>query len=158
MENETIEKVSGTVYEISYLFVPHTSEENLPAKVTAIKDLVSERGGIFISEDHPKLIELAYQMDRTIANKKEKFTKAYFGWVKFELDPSKIEEISKILALNEEIIRFLVIKTIRENTLVSKKPFGKDSSRKPRASDEEAKLPINKEEVDAEIEKMVSAE
>lgn len=155
MENE-IKKL--TVYEISYLFVPHIAEEQLGAKVTAIKDLVTERGGVFISEDHPRLIDLAYRMDRTIANKKEKFTKAYFGWVKFELDPSKIEEISKLLAVNEEIIRFLAIKTIRENTLISKKPFGKDSSKKARSTEEEAKLPINKEEVDAEIEKMVAAE
>jgi len=94
MENETKESI-GTVYEISYLFVPNIAEENLPAKVTAIKDLVTERGGVFISEDHPRFMELAYQMDRTIANKKEKFTKAYFGWIKFELSPDKIEEISK---------------------------------------------------------------
>ena len=157
MENETKESI-GTVYEISYLFVPNIAEENLPAKVTAIKDLVTERGGVFISEDHPRFMELAYQMDRTIANKKEKFTKAYFGWIKFELSPDKIEEISKLLSANEEIIRFLAVKTIRENTLISKKSFGKDAPRRARTGEEEAKLPINKEEVDAEIEKMVSAE
>jgi ribosomal protein S6 len=143
------------VYELAYLFVPTIPEEQIAGKITGLKDLVNDRGGVFISEDFARYMELAYRMERVITNKKEKFTSAYFGWIKFELEPEKIAELNAILMRNEEIIRYLLIKTVRENTLVSKRPVNRDIGKKRSGTEDEPKVELDKEEVDAQIEAMV---
>lgn len=148
------EKEKGVVYELSYLFMPFIAEEQLPAKTMAIKDIVTAEGGVFITEEYPRLIELAYQMESRVGNKKEKYTSGYFGWMKFELLPEKIEAVSTLVKANQEVIRFLVVKTVKENTLISKRPLGKDVFKRKDAV-QEPKVEINKEEVDAQIDALV---
>jgi ribosomal protein S6 len=83
--------------------------------------VVDSFGGVEISGEMPKAIELAYQMERQIGAKKDKYTKAFFGWIKFELPQSKIDEVKKAVDKNDKIIRFLIIKTVREDTMAVKK-------------------------------------
>jgi len=71
------------------------------------------------------MTELAYEMSRSIHNKKQKFSYGYFGWVKFECTTSQAEVIKDMLDKNEKIIRYLLIKTIRESTLSPRRPFSR---------------------------------
>lgn len=158
MEKET--KMS--VYEVGYLLVPTIAEENVGGEVTALKDMLSEHGAQFISDEYPKLIELAYEMSRTVANKKAKFTSGYFGWVKFEIPTANILKVKEVLDLNESIIRFLLIKTVRESTLAPKRAYGKSegvsSKRKvaQKAGAEKAEPEvIDEETIDKDIEALV---
>src|SRR3990167_4739043 len=101
------------VYEVGYLMLPTIAEENLGGEVTLFKDMFTENGATFISDEYPKLIELAYEMSRSIENKKQKFSYGYFGWVKFECTTDQAKVIKSILDRNEKLIRFLMIKTVR---------------------------------------------
>ncbi len=141
------------IYELGFLMAPTIGEEHLPAEVTALKDIVSAKGGVTIAEEFPRFIELAYRMDRTIANRKEKFTHAYFGWMKFEMSPENADALGKELADNDKLVRYTLFKTVRENTIASKRPIRE--SRKRVASDE-PKVEMNKEEVDKEIDALVA--
>ncbi len=146
------------VYELGYLFVPTLSSEEVPALYTAIKDMMASFGGSFISDDMPKLIPLAYPMVKVISNVPSKFDSGYFGWVKFFMDPEKVLELKKKLDLDVSVIRFLILKTVKENTLASKRYVGRDSAyRKNVKKDENVEaVPINKEEIDKEIDAMVA--
>lgn len=157
---EGVEKKEGRtcVYEVGYLMVPSIAEENLGQEVTLFKDSLSGSGAIFISDEYPKLIELAYEMSRSILNKKHKFLNGYFGWVKFECTTEEAKSIKMDLDKNEKLIRFLMIKTVRENTMSIKRPYGKQdgSKRRPSVSKAvEATAPINEEVIDKEIDALV---
>lgn len=144
------------VYEVGYLMVPTIAEENLGEEVTSFKDMFVEKGAVFISDEYPKLMELAYEMTRSILNKKQKFSYGYFGWVKFECTTSIAKEIKDLLDKNEKLVRYLMIKTVRENTMSVKRPYGKQDGarRRPVRKTEEAEV-INEETIDKEIEALV---
>ena len=150
-----------TVYEVGYLLVPTIAEENVGGEVTDLKDMISANGANFIADEYPKMMELAYEMSRAIANKKQKFSTGYFGWVKFETSSSDIELIKAKLDKNEKIIRFLVLKTVRESTLAPKRAYnGKGDAPKRRIShkaiEEGAPVEvINEETIDKEIDALV---
>lgn len=148
------------VYEVGYLLAPTVAETEVPAMYGNIKELVSTLEGVTISDDMPKYISLAYPMTKVVSNVRSKFDSAYFGWVKFTMPKSKVLELKKKLDLDTNIIRFLILKTIKENTIASKRFIGRDSTHKrtPSTKKEDAEAtPINKEEVDREIDAMVAA-
>ena len=163
-ENEVLNEIqvegNGKVYELGYLLVPTISEENVPGVYTNLKDLISSLGGMSISDQMPKMMPLAYSMVKVVANVRNKFNTAYFGWVKFTMDSDKILELKKKLDFDPEMIRFLIIKTVKENTIASKRFVRGDSRKKPgvgKTENSEAVAPINKEEIDKEIDALVSA-
>jgi ribosomal protein S6 len=118
------------VYEVGYHIVPTIAEENLGEEVTALKDLLGDNGANFISEEYPRLMELAYEMTRSIANKKQKFATGYFGWVKFECTPEEAKTIKELLDKNEKLVRYLLIKTVRENTISPKRAYVKQENKR----------------------------
>jgi ribosomal protein S6 len=154
-ENNEVEgKLS--VYEVGYLMIPGIAEENLGGEVTEFKDGLREQGVTFVADEYPKMMELAYEMSRSIANKKQKFSYGYFGWVKFECTPAQARVIKNALDKNEKLIRYLLIKTVRESTMSSKRPYGKPEGAKRRttARTEKAET-INEEVIDKEIDALV---
>lgn len=152
MEKET----KMTVYEVGYLLVPTIAEENVGGEVTNLKDMLSSNGAQFISDEFPKMMELAYQMSRDIANKKNKFTTGYFGWVKFELPTENALTVKGNLDRNESIIRYLMIKTVRESTMSTKRTYTKDATKRRSVKSEETPAePMNEEVIDKEIDALV---
>lgn len=117
------------VYEVGYLLVPSLREEDLDTHVDAIKDLIAQHKGLQIADDAPVLIDLAYEMTKVIDNKNYKFSQGYFGWIKFDLAPSALVDIKAALEKNPNIIRFLLISTVRDNTVFSKKLTYKSTRR-----------------------------
>jgi hypothetical protein len=103
-------------------------------------------------------------MSKVISNIRNKFTTAYFGWVKFYMDADKVLELKKSLTQDTNFLRFLIVKTVKENTMSSRRfasREGMPSRRRitPVVKKEEGEaLPINKEQIDKEIEALVSAE
>lgn len=159
MSEEIQENVEeGRVYELAYLFVPTLTEDVVSASFGNLKNLLEKHGATFVAEELPKTVELAYEMNRTILNKKTWFTSGYFGWIKFEIDPSAIKDVEEKLKRDEEIIRYMIIKTVRESTLATKKPvreYRKKTETIKSAGDEPV-VEMNKEEVDKQIDAMIA--
>lgn len=148
-------EVRFSVYEVGYIMLPTIAEENLGEEVTLFKDMFIEKGAVFISDEYPKLIELAYEMSRSIQNKKQKFSYGYFGWVKFECNTDQAKVIKDILDKNEKLVRYLMIKTVRENTMSIKHSYNKEGSKRRFTQKHEESLPINEEVIDKEIDALV---
>ncbi len=149
------------IYEVGYLFVPTISEEELPVNYGNLKELISSYGGQIITDEMPKMINLAYSMLKVIANIRNKFTTGYFGWVKFEMNSQQVLELKKKLDLSPNIIRFLIIKTVKENTIATKRFVYRNSiHRKVSVKNGEEtsaeNTEIDKEELDKEIDAMVA--
>jgi ribosomal protein S6 len=147
------------IYEVGYLLVPTIPEADLPAMYGNLKDLVTTLGGAVISDEMPKKIPLAYSMLKVYKNVRNKFDTAYFGWVKFEINGDKVLEIKKKLDLDPNIIRFLITKTVKENTIAAKRFIHRDMTRRkmPTTKKEEGGIvtEIDKAEIDKEIDALV---
>lgn len=145
-----------SVYEVGYIMLPTIAEENLGGEVTSFKDMFLENGVAFISDEYPKLIELAYEMSRSINNKKQKFSYGYFGWVKFECNTDQAKVIKNILDKNEKLVRYIMIKTVRENTMSVKRLYNRQDGNKRRFTQKiEEVEKINEETIDKEIDALV---
>jgi ribosomal protein S6 len=110
---------SARVYEAGLLLVPSIAQENVAKSFDAIKKAIEKAGGEIVSEEIPTLRTLAYTMVKALTGRKIKYSTAYFGWVKFEGSAELAKEIDAHLKASEDVLRYLVIKTVRENTLYS---------------------------------------
>lgn len=108
------------VYEIGYVLVSSIPEEKVGTVIAGLKDLLKEKGAEMIAEGAPELRTLAYKMVKKIGPSNHKFTQGYFGWVKFELSGSEIEGIKKAFETREDMLRTLVITTVRTDTYLGK--------------------------------------
>jgi len=82
-------------YEIAYLVKNEADKER-------ILKIFDSLGIKLNSTGEPKLMTLAYPI------KKEKT--AFFGWYDFSAEPEKISQLEKNLKLDQQIIRFLIVK------------------------------------------------
>jgi len=156
---EISEEADSKVYELGYLLVPTIKEEDVPVQYGNLKELISGLGGELISDEMPKMIPLAYQMSKVVSNLRHKFDSAYFGWVKFVMEADKLLELKSRLDSDTNFIRFLILKTVKENTIAGRRFMQGGAYRrsKARTSNNEPAVPINKEEIDKEIEAMVAS-
>jgi len=157
-ENNIENSTDSRIYEVGYLLAPTIPEEKVADHYVGLKDLISSLGGNTIADEIPRMIPLAYTIQKVVQNVRSKYDTAYFGWNKFEMDPEKVLELKKKLDLDANFVRFLLIKTVRENTVAAKKFMNRDGIRRkaPTAGENEVVAPINKEEIDKEIDAMVS--
>lgn len=109
------------VYELGYHLVPTIPEEKIPEVSGAVRGMIEKLPGTIVAEELPVFIDLAYQVIKTINHKNKRFDDAYFGWVKFEATPEGARALEEALKKDENILRSLVVKTLKENTYLSKK-------------------------------------
>ncbi len=157
--DEKATKDSGRIYEVGFHVAPIVGEEGLAHEVSAIKALLEKASAAIVSEDFPRLRTLAYPLSKVIKGTKHTFKECFFGWVKFESDPEKVESITREIDKMENIVRFIAVKTVRENTLYGSKFAQKErmSPKKEEGGEKEIeeKKEVNVEEVDKAIEDLV---
>jgi len=146
-------KEKTTVYELGFLIIPAVPEGKVSEIVASLKGVVEGNGGSLIGEGQPVLKPINYEMFKMVDNKKQKYSQAHFGWIKFELDSSKIAQIKTQTEKIPEILRFLLIKTVKENTLYSGKVLAKKEKPTKKAGPLAEKS--SNEEIDKSIEKLV---
>ena len=109
------------VYEIGYLLVSSIPEEKVASEAASLKEILSKKGAEFLGEEAPELRTLAYTMVKKIGTSNHRFDQGYFGWFKFELSVKEIEGIKKSFEENPNMLRMLLITTVKENTYLGKK-------------------------------------
>ena len=115
--NKTNSENDSLVYEIGYHLLPSIDESEVPVQSLKIKSIIEESGIAVIAEGMPKMTVLSYDISKNIDSKKHKFNKAYFGWVKFEADPSQIGGIKIKIEGLANVLRFIIVKTVKEDTM-----------------------------------------
>lgn len=153
MEEET----NTGVYELGLHLVSDMSVEDVPARFGDIKSGIESLGGVIVSDEMPKDMALTYEMRATIDNKAQYFTRSYFGWVKFEMSADTIAKVKEMIESRSDIIRFIIVSTVKENTLSPRKLFEKKEGGIRRKKDEKV-VPVDAEAVDAELDKMLVEE
>lgn len=149
--DHTEQDTESKVYEIGFHFVPTIAEDDVAVQFSHLKSMIEKRGGEFISEDFPKMIPLAYEISKTVKAQKKHYTNAYFGWVKFNLAPDQIVELEKEVKAFEPVLRYLVISTVKENTLVGPKEKELKKGEKSEETEE-----VNEVQLDKKIDELAA--
>ncbi len=146
------------VYEAGFHIIPTVSEDVVAEKVAEIRSLIESNGGTIISEEFPKSRALAYTLVKASAGTNKRYHSAYFGWFKFEAPSTAAGAVKKGLDNADYILRHLIVKTVRENTMSNlAKILGQSEEADPAKKAPEAVVPaaLSAEEIDKSIEKMV---
>lgn len=156
MEEKT-SKEGMQVYEVGFHIAPFVGEENVAHEVGEIKNALDKIKAEVISEDFPRLRALAYPISKVIKGDKKIANEAYFGWIKFEASTLSIDEFKGVMEKLDNVIRFLIIKTVRENTIYGPKFLrDKDSKKDKKEGEKEVeKAPIDEVELDKSIDSLV---
>ena len=133
-------------YELAFHFLPSFTEIQVEEKRREIEELISKSGGIVGRYGEIKKMRLAYPI------KREQFSN--FGFIEFFAPRDIIEKLNKNLILNENILRYMVVKK-EEEKIKPAKPV-KIKTAKPLK--EEPKIEITEketEELDKKIEEIL---
>ncbi len=162
MTEDHIEKNEGDslrVYEVGYLLLPSIPEEQVSQNTEAIKKMIADVSGTVISQGDPQFQTLSYEMTKTVGSKNQDFKSAYFGWIKFEAPAESIPTLHDNLKSAENILRFLLIKTVRENTFMGlSKTFTEEKDSSEEATSEAPASESSQEDIDKSIEELVTEE
>ncbi|MEI6042195.1 MAG: 30S ribosomal protein S6 [bacterium] len=140
------QQLENRVYELGFHFIPTIAEDEVAVQFSHLKSLIEKRGGQFIAEEMPKFKNLAYPISTTNKGQKKNHLASYFGWVKFEINPEEVIALEKEIKAFATMLRFLLIKTVKENTFLGAVAEIKaDSSRAVKAADEVAESVISEE-------------
>lgn len=131
---------TGLVYELGYHLLPTLSDEEVQKEAASFKSLIEKQGGSLVSEEAPKPMHLAYTMVKKQEGKNAKFNESFFGWIKFETSAEGVLQVKKEVDANKNVLRYLIIKTVREYTPIQHKELFREP-------EQEAPKPISKPEV-----------
>jgi len=97
-------------YEIVYIFHPSLEQERVTEKLDRLHGLVAgENGGEITAVDHWGRRQLAY----AIADQ----TSGYYVVAHFNTDGERLPEFERILKLDEELLRYLIV--VNEDNLAT---------------------------------------
>jgi ribosomal protein S6 len=106
-----------TVYELGYHLVPSLGEEDLTLRVEELKKVITNADGTVFAEGAPEMVELAYTITKHIAGANQRFTSAYFGWMKCEVLSEAVPKIAEALSQDLAIVRYLLIHSDRTESV-----------------------------------------
>jgi len=115
-EVETAGAEDSRVYEVGYHVLPTVKEEDVESVVAGIRAFIEKAGGSFIAEGAPVSTKLAYTMFVSNEGKRTGYDRAYFGWIKCEMDGAAAYELATKLEADAQILRSIIFKTVREDT------------------------------------------
>ncbi len=127
------------IYELGYHLLPILDEEDVEKEREALVATVTTLGGRIIAEEKPALINLAYTMYQKVNNRRTPYDQAHFGWIKFELSPDQLVHVKKDADREKNILRYILIQTVEENTIFSEQPY--------RLAKQQAKVDRDEEEI-----------
>lgn len=156
MEDKVLKEDRMEVYEIGYLLVSSIPAEKVATEVEALKGILSKKDAVFIAEEAPELRGLSYEMTKKVGASNIRFNEGYFGWFKFELAAKSIESIKKAFEENPNMLRMLLITTVKEATYLGKKaPVVEAPVTESPVDAPVAVAPVSSEEIDKSIDAMV---
>ena len=89
-------------YECLYVIVPELNEEETKSVIEKFNGVITANGGMIENVDEWGKRRLAYPV--------KKFTDGFFTLVNFEAAPAEIKEIDRVLKINDEILRHMIVK------------------------------------------------
>jgi small subunit ribosomal protein S6 len=121
------------LYEIVYIFDASLDEENINRRLEKYHKLGTGESGQVNAVDHWAIRQLAYPIRRKRTG--------YYVVAQFTADPANLPEMERVLKLDEELMRFLIVLNEGEPTsgmsIVAQKPVSEKSEEDDDEEEEE---------------------
>lgn len=147
------------VYEVSFHIVPSGGEEGALKEFEAIRTLLESKKAVILGQEVPHSMTFAYEIQKDIERKRHTFPNGYFGWFVFEATPEAAHSIKETMNTMNPVIRFLLVKTVKEAATPQKHTFTATQTETrreaPRRKEEKPVGEMDVAKVDAEIAKLV---
>ena len=114
-------KDSRPVYEIGFHVLSTVDESGVGAMLEAIRNELTKATAEIIKEQFPQKIALAYTIERAVSGKRDKYSDAYFGSIKFAMEREHIPALEALLRGSKNILRYLLIETVREEVVTPRR-------------------------------------
>ena len=88
-------------YEVVYVLDPAQGEEAVAATVAKFQTLAEQNATDVVVDEWGK---------RRLAYAVKKFTDGFYVLINFEAAPAEIKEIDRVLKINDEVLRHLIVK------------------------------------------------
>ena len=139
------------LYELAYLLEPSVGESDVPARAGDLGAIIERLEGIVNISDNPKLRKLAYTIARSLGGRRQKYSQAYFGWIKFSAPAASIPLIDKEIKGLSFVVRYMLIRAVKvvprvPRRIIAHKSEGLDAVVKPSV-----------EEIDKEVESLIAS-
>ena len=142
------------LYELAYILDPGIAEEHLAEHAGKVTGIIEKHGGTIVLVDNPKIRGLAYTIERATGGKRQKYNQGYFGWVKFTAVPGSIPEVEKEVKGMTEVIRHILIRTVKSvATYVPRRPADAVSAKGGSASGGKP----TEAELDKEVDELIAS-
>lgn len=110
MSKENMPAADAAHYELAFHVLPTVAEGEVADVFASLKSVIEKAGGTITTEEAPKRFDLAYEVIKYLEGRNRKFTSAYFGWVRFTLEPGQLEEITEVVEGENRLLRHLLIR------------------------------------------------
>jgi len=97
------------LYECAYILDGKLTDEKAVEVAASLRGIVEKKNSILVEETQPKSRKLAYTIEKNSAG--------FFGWIKFLAQSSDIIDIEKEIKRISEVIRFLIVRSFREELM-----------------------------------------
>lgn len=97
-------------YELAFHVLPTVAEGEVADVFASLKGAIEAAGGSITSEEEPSRFDLAYEIIKYLEGRNRKFTSAYFGWVRFTFEPTKLAELVETVEGENRLLRHLLIR------------------------------------------------
>ncbi|AFI05100.1 30S ribosomal protein S6 [Helicobacter cetorum] len=89
-------------YETMFILKPTLVEEEIKAKIEFYKEVITKHSGVIETSLDMGMRNLAYEI--------KKHKRGYYYVIYFKAEPSMILELERLYRINEDVLRFIVIK------------------------------------------------
>lgn len=98
-------------YEVLFILKPTLTEEEVEARLNFVKEVLTKNGASIATVVPMGTRKLAYAI--------KKYERGAYFVIYFQAEPSLIAELERILRINEDIIRFLIVKYENKKEIVA---------------------------------------
>lgn len=110
MSTEQMPAAEAASYELAFHVLPTVAEGEVADVASALRSAIEAAGGTVTSEEAPERFDLAYDIVKYLEGRNRKFSSAYFGWMRFTLEPVKLAEVSEAVEGTSQLLRHLLIR------------------------------------------------
>ena len=112
-----------TCYETLFVVKPTLTDEEIAAQITKVKDVLAKEGAELVATDDMGMRKLAYPV--------EKNERGYYTVLFYKAEGSLIHELERNLMINEEIIKFLTVKYVKNKEIAQFDKLVAAAAKKP---------------------------
>jgi len=119
-----------TCYETLFVVKPTLTDEETAAQIAKIKDVLAKEGAELVATDDMGMRKLAYPV--------EKNNRGYYTVLFFKGEGTVINELERNLKINEDVIKFLTVKYVKNKEIAQFDKLVAAASKKAEAPAEKA--------------------